>query len=209
VTSFSQSSIAALLLGLAVLGAWCWGVRATLYLSGSLLALALAFIALAPASLHFGLKGEKGSAANATSGRTTLVTGGLELFAKRPLQGYGSGSFETEYKRNSRTDAVNATSASHTIPVTVAAEQGVLGLAVYVALLVSAFAVLFAGARRSPARIAVAACFAALVLHTWTYADFLEDPFTWTLLAVGVALARLDARRPAGIQVASGPCSAT
>ena len=31
VTSFSQSSIAALLLGLAVLAAWCWGVRATVY----------------------------------------------------------------------------------------------------------------------------------------------------------------------------------
>ena len=39
-------------------------------------------------------------------------------------------------------------------------------------------------------RIAIAACFAALVLHTWTYADFLEDPFTWTLLAIGVACAR-------------------
>jgi hypothetical protein len=44
----------------------------------------------------------------------------------------------------------------------------------------------------------LAACFAALVLHTWTYADFLEDPFTWTLLAIGVALAR--ARVP-GTQV--------
>ena len=40
VTSFSQSSIAALLLGLAVLGAWCWGVRPALYLSGGLVALA-------------------------------------------------------------------------------------------------------------------------------------------------------------------------
>jgi hypothetical protein len=28
------------------------------------------------------------------------------------------------------------------------------------------------------------------VLHTWTYADFLEDPLTWTLLGIGVALAR-------------------
>jgi O-antigen ligase len=88
--------------------------------------------------------------------------------------------------------------------VTVAAEQGLIGLVVYVALLVSAFAVLFRGAGRSPARpmpgdtrlrlasparLAIAACFAALVLHTWTYADFLEDPFTWTLLAIGVALA--------------------
>ncbi len=53
------------------------------------------------------------------------------------------------------------------------------------------------GAGRSPPRIAIAACFAALVLHTWTYADFLEDPFTWALLAVGSALARgAGQRRP-------------
>jgi len=190
VTSFSQSSIAALLLGLAILGGWCWGVRPAALLSAGLVALALVFVLVAPVSLHFGLKGAGGSAANATSGRTTLVSGGLELFAKRPLQGYGSGSFETEYKRHSHTDAENATSASHTIPITVAAEQGVVGLAMYAALLAIAFTVLFRGAGRSPPRIALAACFAALVLHTWTYADFLEDPFTWALLAVGVALAR-------------------
>ena len=194
VTSFSQSSIAALLLGLTVLAAWCWGARATAYVSIALLAIAGAFVLIAPASLHFGLKGSSGSASNATSGRTKLISGGLELFAKRPLEGYGSGSFETEYKRNSKTTTENATSASHTIPVTVAAEQGIIGLAVYVALLLAAFLVLFRGAGRSPPRIAIAACFAALVLHTWIYADFLEDPFTWALLAVGVALARADAR---------------
>jgi O-antigen ligase len=197
VTSFSQSSIAALLLGLAVLGAWCWGVRATVLASVAVVAIAGVFVALAPASLHFGLKGAKGSASNATSGRTTLISGGLELFAKRPLEGYGSGSFETEYKLHSkaaRASTQNAVSASHTIPITVAAEQGIIGLAVYVALLAAAFLVLFRGAGRSPPRIAIAACFAALVLHTWTYADFLEDPFTWTLLAVGVALARGESR---------------
>ena len=195
VTSFSQSSIAALLLGLAVLGAWCWGVRATAYVAGALVLLAAAVVLLAPASLHFGLKGSKGSASNATSGRATLISGGLDLFAGRPLEGYGSGSFETEYKRHAKASAAtaaNATSASHTIPITIAAEQGIIGLAVYVALLLAAFAVLFRGAGRSPPRIAVAACFAALVLHTWVYADFLEDPFTWTLLALGVALSRQD-----------------
>jgi O-antigen ligase len=193
VTSFSQSSIAALLLGLAVLGAWCWGVRATGYVAGALVLLAVAVVLLAPASLHFGLKGSKGSASNATSGRATLISGGLDLFAGRPLEGYGSGSFETEYKRHAKASgasAANATSASHTIPITIAAEQGIIGLAVYVALLLAAFVVLFRGAGRSPPRIAVAACFAALVLHTWVYADFLEDPFTWTLLALGVALSR-------------------
>jgi O-antigen ligase len=74
--------------------------------------------------------------------------------------------------------------------VTVAAEQGILGLVLYVALVLAALLVLFTGAGRSPPRIALAACFAALLLHTWTYADFLEDPFTWALLGVGIALAR-------------------
>jgi O-antigen ligase len=195
ITSFSQSSIAALLLGLAVLAAYCWSVRGTLYVSAAALALAAAIVLLAPAGLHFGLKGSSGSTSNATSGRTKLISGGLALFAKRPLDGYGSGSFETEYKRHNRNaDAENATSASHTIPVTVAAEQGIVGLALYVALLLSAFVVLFRGAGRSPPRIAIAACFAALVLHTWTYADFLEDPFTWALLAIGCALAREGGR---------------
>ncbi len=197
VTSFSQSSIAALLLGLAVLAALRWSVRATIWVSAGALAVAVAVLLLAPASLHFGLKGSGGSTSNATSGRGTLISGGLELFAERPLEGYGSGSFETEYKRHSNATAENATSASHTIPVTVAAEQGIVGLALYVALLLSAFVVLFRGVGRSPPRIAVAACFAALVLHTWTYADFLEDPFTWILLAVGVALARQDGRAAA------------
>jgi O-antigen ligase len=196
ITSFSQSSIAALLLALAVIAAWRWDVAIAAYASLAVLGLAAAVLLLAPARLHFGLRGAGGSANNATSGRTKLIEGGLEMFAARPLQGYGAGSFETEYKRRTRTTAENATSASHTIPVTVAAEQGILGLLVYVALLVSAFVVLFRGAGRSPPRIALAACLAALVLHTWTYADFLEDPFTWTILAIGIALAARPASPP-------------
>jgi O-antigen ligase len=196
VTSFSQSSIAALLLGLAVLAAHRWQARATAYASLGLLALAAAVVLLAPASLHFGLKGSGGSTSNATSGRGKLISGGLDLFASHPLQGFGSGSFEVEYKRHTNTTAVNATSASHTIPVTIAAEQGLIGLGVYVALLLAALRVLLRGAGRSPPRIALAACFAALVLHTWTYADFLEDPFTWAILAIGVALARQGGSPP-------------
>ena len=57
------------------------------------------------------------------------------------------------------------------------------------ALLVLAFMRLLRGARGSPVRAAIAAGFAALVLHTWLYAAFLEDPVTWTLLALGTALA--------------------
>ncbi|HXD53596.1 MAG TPA: O-antigen ligase family protein [Solirubrobacteraceae bacterium] len=200
VTSFSQSSIAALLVGLAVLAAFCWGWERTAIAVGALALLAAAVVALAPEGWHLGLSGKHGSANNATTGRAGLVEGGLELFADRPLEGFGSGSFEREYKLHvsaRQATSQNATSASHTIPVTVAAEQGIVGLAVYVSLLVAAFLVLFDGAGRSPPRIALAACFVALVLHTWTYADFLEDPFTWALLAIGVALARAPRESPA------------
>src|SRR5205823_10230863 len=112
VTSFSQSSIVALLLGLAVLAAWRWELRATLYVAGALVALAVVIVLAAPSSLHFGLKGSGGSASNAISGRTKLIAGGLELFAERPLQGHGSGSFERSYKAHHlASGAQNATSA--------------------------------------------------------------------------------------------------
>jgi len=204
VTSFSQSSIAALLLGLAVLAAWRWDVRATIYVSLAAVAIAAVAAIAAPTSLHLGLRGTGGSADNATSGRAKLITGGLSLFAEEPLGGYGSGSFAHEYQLHKKASAENATSASHTIPITVAAEQGIVGLALYAALLVAAFIALFSGAGRSPPRIALAACFAALVLHTWTYADFLEDPMTWTLLGIGVALALV----PCPEDIPAGPAQA-
>jgi O-antigen ligase len=205
ITSFSQSSILALLVGLAVLAGLRWGMLRTAVATGALALVALLVLLAAPASLHLGLKGAEGSANNATNGRASLVTGGLRLFADRPLSGWGSGSFEAQYKRHNRVTQAGAASASHTIPITIAAEQGIAGLALYAALLAVAFLVLLRGAglrgaARSPPRPgadvlesaavgpALAACLAALVAHTFAYADFLEDPFTWTLLAVGVAL---------------------
>jgi O-antigen ligase len=104
--------------------------------------------------------------------------------------GYGSGAFAREYRRRRKTSSERAASASHTIPVTVAAEQGVPGLLLYLALLVAGFSVLLRGARENVVRAAVAAAFAALVFHTLLYAAFLEDPITWTLLGIGLALAR-------------------
>jgi O-antigen ligase len=141
-----------------------------------------------PSALRLDLRDSR-SLNRATSGRVDLMAGGLSLARRQPLLGYGSGSFQSEYRRHERSSSREATSASHTIPITVAAEQGVVGLAVYVALLVLAFRRLLAGARAAPARAAVAAGFAALVLHTWLYAAFLEDPAAWALLALGSVLA--------------------
>jgi O-antigen ligase len=197
VLTFSQSSFTALLVGLAILGAMRWSVRWALILSGGALVVAVVFVALAPGAVHLELGNSK-SADKATSGRYDLIKGGLKLFKRAPLVGQGSGSFAREYRRAEHVSPERAASASHTIPVTVAAEQGLIGLVVYLALLAAALARLFRGARRVPERAAVAAAFVALVAHSMMYAAFLEDPLTWTLLGAGTAMALWAAvREPA------------
>jgi O-antigen ligase len=142
--------------------------------------------------------GSSKSADTATSGRYDLVKGGVDLFTAKPLVGHGAGAFSRAYRHAEKGSAERAVSASHTIPITVAAEQGLPGLLVYIALLVAGFAALFRGVRGDPVRAAVAAAFAALVLHTWSYASFLEDPLTWALLGMGLALSLIPrSRRPA------------
>jgi O-antigen ligase len=189
VVTFSQSSFGAVLVGLAVLAGLRWNVRKTLAVCAVAVAAGAAFVAIAPGALHLKL-GNARSASSATSGRTDLLSGGARLFRDRPVLGWGSGSFSREYRRHEHASTERAASASHTIPVTVAAEQGLAGLAVYLALLVLAFARLFRNAPLSVERAAVAAGFVALVFHTLLYAAFLEDPLAWALLGVGVALAR-------------------
>jgi O-antigen ligase len=188
VLTLSQSSFAALLLGLLVLAGARWSPRWAVGVGAAALVVGALFVLVAPSSVRLDLNSSK-SADTATSGRYDLVKGGVDLFAGKPLQGHGSGGFSRAYRRAEKGSAEKAVSASHTIPVTVAAEQGAPGLLVYLALLVAGFLMLFRGVRGDPVRAAVAAAFAALVLHTWSYASFLEDPLTWALLGVGLALA--------------------
>jgi O-antigen ligase len=184
VLTLSRSSLAALLVGLGTLAALRWKVSRALLAAAVVIALGGAVVAITPRTfgLNQGLNG-------ASSGRANLVTGGLHLFADRPIFGFGSGSFSKEYRKRHHGTDVNL-SASHTIPVTIAAEQGAVGELAYLALVIVAIVTLLRGARGDPTRVAIGAAFLALVFHTMLYADFLEDPVTWALLGVGVALAR-------------------
>lgn len=183
VLTLSRSSLGALLVGLGTLAAIRWRLGRVLALAGAVVAVGAVAVLASPTTfgLNQGLNG-------ASSGRASLVTGGLSMFADRPLWGYGSGSFVAEY-RAQHPGSAQTLSASHTIPLTIAAEQGLIGEAAYVALVLVALVGLLRGLGRDPARAAVGAAFLALVFHTMLYADFLEDPVTWTLLGVGVALA--------------------
>ncbi len=134
------------------------------------------------------------------SGRVPLVSGGLRLARAHAVWGWGSGSFGAAFSRHIQRAK---TTASHSEPITVAAEQGAIGLLVYAALIVASLLVLLGGPMRaSPARVAVGACYVALIVHSLGYADFATDPASWALLAVGLALARsqlrADAPSPAG-----------
>ena len=117
----------------------------------------------------------------------------------RPWAGYGSGSYAERYRERERVSSEKVAAASHTIPLTVTAEQGVIGLAAYLALVALSLALLFGGLRRTlhrapwpgaapVTRAALAAAYAALLLHTLVYAAYLEDPLSWVLLAIAAGL---------------------
>ena len=201
VLTLSESSFAALLVGLAALAALRWRAWPVLAVCGAGVAVGLVLVLASPGAL--GLKTDSFSAINeASSGRAKLIRGGLEMAADRPITGYGSGSFADRYRERERVMSSRISAESHTIPVTIAAEQGLVGIAAYGFLLVSAFALVFGGLRgalrrRSAgvvlvARCVVAAAFCALLVHTFVYAAFLEDPLTWTLLAIAAALRRVE-----------------
>jgi hypothetical protein len=183
--SYSITSFVALFAGLIVVAALRWGVRRAV--AGSVTALACGAIVLlvigtAPTDDRVAESGKE-----AARGQVHLVEGGIELAGRRPGWGWGSGSFGAAFSRHIKRAK---TTVSHTEPITVAAEQGGIGLIAYVAVVVLALVVLLSGAGGSVATAAVAACFVAMVVHSIGYADFATDPATWALLGLGLALRR-------------------
>jgi O-antigen ligase len=133
VPTFSQSSFAALLAGLAVLAALRWSLRWTLAAVGAGAVLAVVIVLFAGGASK--LSPDRINVE--TGGRSNLVSGGVKLFGQRPLWGYGAGSFPRAYREHAATRKAPV-AVSHTEPITVAAEQGLIGLAAYAALLVAA-----------------------------------------------------------------------
>lgn len=190
--SYSITSLAALLAGLVMVALLRWGWRGAVAAGGAVLVAfaVLSAIGGAPTS-------DIQDYRSIDSGRESLVEGGIELFANRPVEGYGSGAFGQAFF-----DQIEqARSAiSHSEPITIAAEQGVIGLLLYSALIATALGTLLgSGVGASLARTAVAACFTTMLVHSLGYAGFLSDPATWALLGLGIALRRNPPGGPATI----------
>ncbi len=144
VTTFSQSSFAALLAGLITLAALRWSLRWTAVLTAMGAAAAVALAVAAGSSLNVDFSTSNRANVD-TSGRASLISGGADLFGDRPVWGYGSGSFSTAFRKHA--GGRTPVSESHTEPVTVAAEQGLIGLTLYIALITTSLMVLTSGLR--------------------------------------------------------------
>jgi O-antigen ligase len=186
--SFSQSSFAALFVAVFCLSAFVWRWKAVGVLVAVVFILAAGAIA-APQRLH-SLRHHGVSEINKlTSGRGSLIYQGLRIAKRHPVYGVGLGGFSTSYSK--LTHRSDTQSASHNTPVTVAAEGGVIGLALF-AWLVLAFGLLafrridktLAGTVSLASGLVLVAIFA----HSNAYNDFFEDPTTWLVFGlIGLA----------------------
>jgi O-antigen ligase len=145
-----------------------------------------------------------------TSGRANLVGQGFRIALDHPVQGVGVGGFSREYARRLGIPGQDPKRvASHTTPVTVAAEQGVVGLGLLAWLAAAAFLVTLRGLGRgftSRVSLATGVVLVAIAVHSLFYAAFFEDPMTWALLGLVGLVARVPKRAPQrGVEPAPAP----
>jgi putative inorganic carbon (hco3(-)) transporter len=193
--SFSQSSFAALIAGTLGAAAFVWRWRA---------AAALAVLSIVLVSAGFAtpqvrnelLEQSRTGLNNVTSDRAGLIGNGLRIAAGNPVAGVGTGGFKLAYAdRTGLAGRDPKRAASHSTPVTMAAETGLPGLALLAWLGFAALAAAFrAGGRPEVRRVALAAglTLGAIAVHSLFYNALFEDPTTWALLGIVALAARQD-----------------
>ena len=186
--SYSQSSMVSLFaVALAITAAA--GDR-----TARLVALGIAVVLTAGAFAFLAAELRDSSARRVTSDRSRRVEVTLDVVRDRPVAGVGLGSQPAASEERSRRGGPDDSFVSHTTPLTVAAELGLVGLALYLALLAGAARTIWLlWQRDASVGLALGAVLLALTIHSLFYSGFFEDPVTW--LALGVASAALAAPR--------------
>jgi putative inorganic carbon (hco3(-)) transporter len=125
------------------------------------------------------------SARQATSGRTRLARVTWIVFEHHPLVGVGIGGQPQASKEEAKTQLSAKRDKSHTTPLTVAAELGILGFLIYAALLAATSRGLYLVTQRDRALgLGAASVFLGLFVHSLFYAGFFEDPIVWGVIGV-------------------------
>ncbi len=188
--SFSQSSFTALAVGLVAAALVAWRRRAAIPLMVvSMLIVPVALVT--PQARARVLDGANSDLSSITSTRSTLVEHGIRIAVNHPLIGVGIGGFRRAYADLTGLSGGNLRKAtSHTAPVTVAAEEGVIGFALFLWLLGTALLVTYRRAGPSfsgRVQLVCALALTAIAVHSLFYAGFFEDPMTWGFIAIAVA----------------------
>jgi putative inorganic carbon (hco3(-)) transporter len=192
VVSFSQSSFAALIVGVLAAAALAWRWRAAAALGiASVALLSVGFSAPPVRDAIF--ENVEAGLNKATSGRADLVTSGARIALDHPVTGVGVGGFRRAYAEETGLRGEEPKrAASHNTPVTVAAETGFPGLVLLLWLVAAAVLVPLRRASRSFAgrtSLIVASVLLAIAVHSLFYNAFFEDPTTWALFGLAALVA--------------------
>ena len=189
--SFSQSSFVALAVGVLVAALVVWGRIAGFVALGLVAVLVLGALAVPQTRNRVETKSRAGID-SITSDRATLVGQGLRIAVTHPVGGVGVGGFKRAYaERTGLAGKRPKKAASHTTPVTIAAEEGLPGLVLFGWVCVAALLGALRGLGRgftSRVSFAVGLTLVAIIVHSFFYSALFEDPMTWAMLGlVGLA----------------------
>jgi O-antigen ligase len=201
VVTFSRSSTLMLALGILLLAIRALGARRALPAGLAVLAIA-GGIALATSDNVRRAATDLDRLERVSEGRFDLMRGGLTIWRDEPVVGTGLGAFETRFEETLTPTEQRRVRVviSHNTPVTVLSETGVVGFALFLALLAGAGWAAVRGSRgQGPdgwARWTLGAMLAGIVVHSLLYAALFEDPFAWVAVAAATAIGMTA--RPAG-----------
>ena len=190
--SYSQSSMAALFVVTLVLAvvAGTRNLRLVAALTALLVLLGATGVVLASIQDH--------SARRFTSDRSRRVELTLKVFRDHPVEGVGLGGQPVASQARSEQGGSPTRFVSHTTPLTVAAELGIIGLVAYFALLGGAAWVIERVRRIDPPLgLGLGAVLLALFVHSLAYSGFFEDPVTWLAIAIAASFLLSRADNPA------------
>ena len=182
--SFSQSSFSALFVAIFCLSAFVWRWKAVAVLVVAIVVVVAGAVAepkLMSSLRHHGVK----EINTLTSGRGSLIYNGLRIAKRHPVDGVGLGGFSKAYHK--LTHRSDKQSASHNTPVTVVAEGGVIGLALFLWLVIAFGLSAFRRIGRTLAgdlALAAGLVLVAIFAHSNAYNDFFEDPTTWLVFGL-------------------------
>jgi O-antigen ligase len=190
--SYSQSSMVALLVITLLLAVGTGDRRVRRAVA--LLTLAAALVGCG----YLALQVADGESLNRiTSDRTNRVEDAVRVIEKHPLVGVGIGGQPRASRRLAGSERPTPNFVSHTTPLTVFAELGVIGLVLYAWLLAGgAWLIVRVWRRDETLGLALGTAFVGLFVHALFYSGFLEDPLTWLVIAIAAAYCSQPVAKP-------------